>query len=63
MKLDLSNFNVRAIPKTEAKQDLIDASRSPIDKWICKHYNELIEGMPCTDALLTKPTDMRDDVV
>ena len=62
MKLDLSNFNVRAIPKTEAKQDLINASRSPIDKWICKHYNELIEGMPCTDALLTKPTDMRDDV-
>jgi hypothetical protein len=60
MKLDLSTFNVRLIPQTEAKQDLIDASRSPLDVWICDHYNELIEGILCSDALISKPSEMKD---
>ena len=60
MKLDLSTFNVRLIPQTEAKQDLIEASRSPFDIWICDHYNQLIEGIRCSDALLIKPTEMKD---
>jgi hypothetical protein len=60
MKLDLSTFNVRLIPQTEAKQDLIDASRSPLDVWICDHYNELLEGILCSDALISKPSEMKD---
>ena len=57
---DISTFNVRDIPMTEAKQDLIDASRSPIDYFICDHYNDLIDGIPCTTALRMKPSDMKD---
>ena len=60
MKRDISTFNVRLIPETEAKQDLIEASRPPIDDWICEHYNKLLEGILCTDALLTKPTELRE---
>lgn len=32
MNYDLSSFNVREIPITEAKQDIINASKSPIDQ-------------------------------
>ena len=60
IKRDISEFNPRKIPMTEAKQDLIDASRSPIDVWICNHYNQLLEGINCSDALLTKPSEMKD---
>ena len=45
IKYDLSEFNVRKIPMTEAKQDLIEASQSPLDVWICQHYDELCKGI------------------
>lgn len=60
MSYDLSTFNVRKIPMTEAKQDLIEASKSPIDVWINDHYDSLIKGMICSDALVCKPADMKD---
>ena len=60
IKRDISTFEVRDIPMTEAKQDLIDASKSPIDQWICDNYNNLCDGIPCADALLSKPAEMRD---
>lgn len=60
IKYDLSGFQVRNIPMTEAKQDLIDASKSPLDQWICDHYNDLIEGIQCSEALHSKPSDMKD---
>lgn len=60
MNYDLSTFNVRDIPMTEAKEDIINASKSPIDQFICDHYNELVKGMVCTDALVCKPADMKD---
>ena len=60
IKRDISTFQVREIPMTEAKQDLIDASKSPIDQWICDNYNKLCDGIPCADALLSKPAEMRD---
>lgn len=60
MKRDLSEFNVRLIPSTEAKEDLIDASKTPIDQWICDHYNELVnEGIQCTDASNGRPQEMK----
>ena len=60
IKYDLSAFNVRCIPMTEAKQDLIEASRTPVDQWICDHYTSLLEGMECSTALSCKPKDMKD---
>ncbi len=60
MNYDLSTFNVRDIPMTEAKEDIINASKSPIDQFICDHYNDLVKGMICTDALICKPSDMKD---
>lgn len=57
---DISTFNIRDILMTEAKQDLIDASRSPIDQLICDNYNKLVKGIPCSDALNIKPSDMKD---
>ena len=60
IKYDLNGFNVRNIPMTEAKEDLIEASSSPLDIWINDHYDELIEGIQCSDALISKPSDMKD---
>lgn len=60
MKYDLSTFNVRLIPTTEAKEDLIEVSCSPIDEWICKHYDELCIGIQCSDALMSKPSELKD---
>jgi putative DNA primase/helicase len=57
---DLKDFNVRKIPMTEAKNDLIMASRCPIDDWISENLEKLKEGMLCTDALENKPREMRD---
>ena len=60
MKRDISKFNPRVIPITEAKKDLIEASRSPIDVWICDNYNDLIKGIPCDEALMARPPDMKE---
>ena len=57
---DITSFNPRIIPMTEAKEDLIEASRSPIDVWICEHYDELLNGIQCSDALVSKPSEMKD---
>ena len=45
---NLLTFNVRDMPMTEAKQDIIDASKSPIDVWINDHYDSLVKGMICS---------------
>ena len=60
IKYDLSEFNVRKIPMTEAKQDLIEASQSPLDVWICQHYDELCKGIVCSDALISRPPEMKE---
>ena len=60
MKYDFLTCNVRDIPMTEAKRDIIDASKSPIDVWINDHYDELVKGMICSSALVCKPSDMKD---
>ena len=60
IKRDISNFKPQRIPMTEAKQDIIDASKSPVDTFICDHYRELIDGMLCDYALSLKPIDVRE---
>ena len=56
IKYNIEGYNPRNIPMTEAKKDLIEASRSEFDEWINAHYSSLIEGMPCSEALLSKPS-------
>ncbi|KAH7832480.1 putative Poxvirus D5 protein [Monocercomonoides exilis] len=52
---DLSNFNIRAIPTTEAKEDIIAASLSVIDLFCQEHDNKLKEVWRCSGALCFKP--------
>lgn len=60
IKRDITSFNIRNIPMTESKQDLIEASRTPIDQFICDNYNKLIEGMVCNEAIMNKPAEMKE---
>jgi hypothetical protein len=57
--MDLSGFNVKETPMTEAKQDLIVASKTVIDEWISEHYNELVNGFNCREALNDKPKELK----
>ena len=38
---------------------MIEASRSPLDVWICDKYNDLIKGILCDEALMARPPDMK----
>ncbi|KAH7816428.1 putative Poxvirus D5 protein [Monocercomonoides exilis] len=58
---DLTNFNTRAIPTTEAKEDIIAASLSVIDVFCQEHYNKLKEGWRCSDALCFRPVEYKND--
>lgn len=60
VKRDISEFNPRDIPMTEAKEDLIEASRSPMDQWINDHYDELVNGLSCEAAMISKPEMLKD---
>ena len=58
---DISKFNPRKIPETQAKEILTEASRKPIEIWIEEHYNELTSetGMPKSKANSEIPTGMK----
>ncbi|KAH7815840.1 putative Poxvirus D5 protein [Monocercomonoides exilis] len=58
---DLSNFNTRAIPSTEAKEDIIAAPLSVIDVFCQEHYNKLKEVWRCSDALCFRPVEYKND--
>ena len=45
MMRDIAEFNPRAVPMTEAKKNMIEMSRSPIDSWIMEHYELLLLGI------------------
>ncbi|KAA6371277.1 MAG: hypothetical protein EZS28_033196 [Streblomastix strix] len=57
---DISNWNQRIIPFTEAKKDIIRASRSQLDDVILQNYQAFKEGVPCTIALQFKPFDVKE---
>ncbi len=61
-KRDISSYKILPIPMTEAKADLIEASMSPFDEFICRHYNELTTGygMICNDAINRKPAEIKE---
>ncbi|KAA6375161.1 MAG: hypothetical protein EZS28_029312 [Streblomastix strix] len=44
---------------TEAKRDIIKASKSQIEDVILKHLDEFKQGVPCTSALQFKPENIK----
>ncbi|KAA6341549.1 MAG: hypothetical protein EZS28_052451 [Streblomastix strix] len=57
--LDIESFNPRVIPMTEAKKDIINASRSLLDDVIIKHFKAFQEGVTTPMAEAWKPTEMK----
>ncbi|KAA6401547.1 MAG: hypothetical protein EZS28_002928 [Streblomastix strix] len=60
MARDISNQNQIIIPFTEAKMDIIRASRSQLDDVILQNYQAFKECVPCTIALQFKPYDVKE---
>ncbi|KAH7816128.1 putative Poxvirus D5 protein [Monocercomonoides exilis] len=58
---NLSEFNTRAIPTMEAKEDIIAASLSVIDVFCQEHYNKLKEVWGCSEALCFRPVEYKND--
>ena len=59
--LDISEFNTRKIPETDAKDDIIFASMSSIDVFCVNHYENLIEGMLVKTAMNYKPNEYKSE--
>ena len=63
LSYDLSNFNIRDIPVTEAKKDLIEASRSPLDQWICDTTTESLHAERVSPAHPSAQDEWKPDWV
>lgn len=50
MKRDLSSFNPRVIPRTEARDDIINANKSSYELFIQDRINEFVNGYDCTES-------------
>ncbi|KAA6332728.1 MAG: hypothetical protein EZS28_053244, partial [Streblomastix strix] len=57
--LDISQFNPRNIPMTQAKKDIIKASVSPVDDVIISHFKAFRDGVTCNIVEEWKPQDMK----
>ncbi|KAA6392468.1 MAG: hypothetical protein EZS28_012000 [Streblomastix strix] len=55
LERDISQFNPTLIPMTEAKKQLINVSRSPIDDVIMEHYEQFKLGIPIALVNQCKP--------
>ncbi|KAA6368696.1 MAG: hypothetical protein EZS28_035776 [Streblomastix strix] len=55
LERDIQQFNPTLIPMTEAKKQLINVSRSPIDDVIMEHYEQLKQGIPIALVYQCKP--------
>ncbi|KAA6363250.1 MAG: hypothetical protein EZS28_041223 [Streblomastix strix] len=60
MTRNIEGWNQRIIPFTEAKKDIIRASRSQLDDVILQNYLAFKEGVPCTVALQFNPFDVKE---
>ncbi|KAA6376748.1 MAG: hypothetical protein EZS28_027727, partial [Streblomastix strix] len=56
---DISQFNPRDIPMTQAKKDIIRASISPVDDLIIRHFKSFRDGVTCNIVEGWKPQDMK----
>ncbi|KAA6369966.1 MAG: hypothetical protein EZS28_034507, partial [Streblomastix strix] len=52
-------FDMRQLPMTEAKRDIIKANKSQIEDIILKHLDEFKQGVPCANALQYKPENIK----
>ncbi|KAA6381618.1 MAG: hypothetical protein EZS28_022854 [Streblomastix strix] len=53
---DIKQFKVHNMPMTEAKKNIMKVSRSPIDDFIIKRYDQLVEGVECAIVKGWRPT-------
>ena len=56
---DITGFNPREFPHTEARRSIISLGFSAVEEWVCQHYNDLIAGMLVTYAIDTRPAQMK----
>ncbi|KAA6396540.1 MAG: hypothetical protein EZS28_007937 [Streblomastix strix] len=56
---DISQFNPTLIPMTEAKKQLINVSRSPVDDVIMEHYEQFKQGIPIALVNQCKPQNQK----
>ncbi|KAA6325389.1 MAG: hypothetical protein EZS28_054074, partial [Streblomastix strix] len=56
---DISQFNPRDIPMTQAKKDIIRASVSPVDEVIISYLKSFRDGIRCNIVEGWKPQDMK----
>ncbi|KAA6375915.1 MAG: hypothetical protein EZS28_028558, partial [Streblomastix strix] len=59
MTRDISQFNPRNIPMTQAKKDIIKASVSPVDDVIISHFKSFRDGVTCNIVEGWKPQEMK----
>ncbi|KAA6367969.1 MAG: hypothetical protein EZS28_036503, partial [Streblomastix strix] len=59
MTRDISQFNPRNIPMTQAKKDIIKASISPVDDVIISHFKQFRDGVTCNIVEGWKPQEMK----
>ncbi|KAA6396707.1 MAG: hypothetical protein EZS28_007767 [Streblomastix strix] len=55
LQRDISQFNPTLIPMTEARKQLMNVSRSPVDDVIMEHYEQFKQGIPIALANQCKP--------
>ncbi|KAA6394379.1 MAG: hypothetical protein EZS28_010094 [Streblomastix strix] len=58
-KLDISQFNPRDIPMTEAKREIIRASKSKVVDEIIKHFNLFKDSIRIEQVESWRPSDMK----
>ncbi|KAA6378906.1 MAG: hypothetical protein EZS28_025567, partial [Streblomastix strix] len=59
MTRDISQFNPRNIPMTQAKKDIIKASISQVDDVIISHFKSFRDGVTCNIVEGWKPQEMK----
>ncbi|KAA6390846.1 MAG: hypothetical protein EZS28_013630 [Streblomastix strix] len=59
LERDISQFNLTLIPMTEAKKQLINVSRTPIDDIIIEHYEQFKQGIPIALVNYYKPQNWK----
>ncbi|KAA6326854.1 MAG: hypothetical protein EZS28_053896 [Streblomastix strix] len=57
--LDISQFNLKDIPMTQVKKDIIRASISPVDDVIISHFKSFRDEVTCNIVEGWKPQDMK----
>ncbi|KAA6335131.1 MAG: hypothetical protein EZS28_052999 [Streblomastix strix] len=60
MKRDISKANLQVIPMTDAKKDIQKVSKSPVENFVVKYLQQLIQGMEYSQALFYKPRELTE---